>query len=77
MDTVTTKPKYGTVEYYAELVRTNAERHLDSFTLHLINDLANDPFHEHDGQDGSRLTRIRNVLAAAELVRAEQRAAGR
>lgn len=76
MHTVTTTPKYGTADYYVELIRPNAELYLDSFTLYLVDDLANHPIHD-DGQDGSRLQRIRNVLAAAELVRAEMRAAGR
>jgi hypothetical protein len=76
MSTVTARPAYGTIDYYVELIRSNAERYLDSFTLYLIDDLANHPVHD-DGQDGSRLDRIRNILAAAELVRAELREAAR
>jgi len=65
----TTKPAYGTVDYYVSLLRH--ERNLPGLTLHFIDDLANDPTHEDSSVGGSRLDRIRNVLAAAEIVRAE------
>ena len=65
----TAKPAYGTVDYYADLLR--GERNRQGLTLHYIDDLANDPIHEDAAQGGSRLDRIRNVLAAAELVRRE------
>jgi hypothetical protein len=73
MDTVTTKPEHGTVEYYAVLLRGPAD--LNGRVLHLVEDLAVDPFHDRVSTD--RLACIRSVLAAAELVRAELRAAGR
>lgn len=77
MDTVTRPPRYGSIDYYARLLRPQADEMLNDemlngVTLHLVDDLANDPIHELDAGDGSRLDRIRNLLAAAELVRAER-----
>lgn len=72
MDTVTRPPRYGSIDYYARLLRPQADEMLNGATLHLVDDLANDPIHELDAGDGSRLDRIRNLLAAAEAVRDER-----
>lgn len=73
MHTVTTaeetRPAYGTVEYYASLIRSNAVHHMNGIALYLIEDLANHPI--HDENDAGRLDRIRNILAAVKLVAAE------
>lgn len=69
--------EYGTVEYYVDLLGDCAANggltRLDSLTIHFVEDVAGAPFHE--GAD--RLGRIRNVLSAAKLVRAEVLAAER
>lgn len=67
----TAKPVYGSVDYYADLLRSNDGHLREGLALSLIDDLANHPFHDDNGQDGSRLDRIRNILAAEKLVRAE------
>lgn len=71
----TTEHVYGSVGYYADLLGDCATNggltRLDSLTIHFVDDVANAPFHE--GAD--RLGRIRNVLAAATLVRANLAAA--
>ena len=73
----TTEPAYGSVEYYADLLGDCATNggftRLDSLTIHFVDDVANAAFHERS----DRLDRIRNVLAAARLVRDEIEAAGR
>lgn len=73
------RPTYGSVDYYADLLRDCATNggytRLDSLTIYFVDDVANAQFHQHDGAD--RLGRIRNVLAAAQLVRAEIQAADR
>jgi hypothetical protein len=72
-----TMPAYGSVDYYADLLRDCATNggftRLDSLTIHFLDDVANAKFHE--GAD--RLGRVRNVLTARELVAEEIRAARR
>lgn len=71
--TVTAKPAFGSVERFAQLLRIDCpdEARLDSRALVTIGILVG------DSEFGTNWDHVRNVVAAAELVRAELRAAGR
>lgn len=79
MDTVTTQPEYGSVERFADMIRRQARDHFDvnSCLIGIIDAIA-DP---DTGlglaitDDTGRIVRVRNALAAADLVRAEMVAA--
>lgn len=74
MNTVTTQPAYGSVEHYADMIRrhANTQDEARAVALAVVEQTAN-----HGGDDGERLARVRNVLAAVEQVLAEIQAAGR
>ncbi|HEY3435954.1 MAG TPA: hypothetical protein VGK41_09905 [Solirubrobacterales bacterium] len=77
--TVTTKPARGSVEHYTDLFRrTASDQHdLNSFVATLVEDVATAEIVLAVGKpvrtatDTERLERIRNIVAAGQLVRAE------
>lgn len=82
MNTVTTKPTRGSVEYYADLFRRNAADRNDihSFVVTLVEDIATAEVVLAAGPavrtatDADRLQRIRNIVAAGQQVRGEMEA---
>lgn len=74
MTTVTTKPAFGSVEQIADVLRMNnpSETLVDGRALAVIGTLIS-----WDSAADVNAQYVRNALAAAELVRAEIRAADR
>lgn len=76
MDTVTTEPAYGSVEYYAPMLASFAGPGEEKWFLGLAVDLIENALTEGSKYpDSARLAHARNVLAAAELARADMKAA--
>lgn len=74
----TDRPAYGSVDYYADRLRKLKllPEHVESYALGYIAN-AVDPDNCVSAGDSERVERIRNILNAAELVRAEQREAAK
>lgn len=74
MDTVTTKPAFGSVEQLAGVLRMNnpSESLVDGRALAIVGTLI-----EIGETSAKAVQYVRNALAAAEMVRAEVRAASR
>ena len=81
MDTVTTttdeRPEIFTVEYIAEALRKNAYLWRTDVRAHGFEFVKVFATNRYPGDELRDLQRIRNVLAAVELVHAEQAEAGR
>jgi hypothetical protein len=70
-NTVTTRPEYGTLEYFADRLRGWTERaDFNSALIGIVESAASPEL----ATDAEAVGYVRNALAAAELVRAEQAA---
>lgn len=73
---VTTKPAYGSVESFAEIIR-QPYVHDDTGVYACLTGILQSVVDHDETPAERRVELVRNALAAAELVRAEIRAAGR